>query len=70
MFELGLRVTINTDDPGLFASGYLTNTLTGVQQASGYSKADMITFMRNAFLGSWAEDDEKRVFLERLAAHE
>lgn len=69
MFELGLRVTINTDDPGLFASGYLTNTLIGVQQASGYSKADMTTFMRNAFLGSWAADDGKRVFLERLAAY-
>ena len=69
MFELGLRVTINTDDPGLFASGYLTNTLTGVQRASGYSKSDMAAFMRNAFLGSWAAEDEKKNFLDRLAVY-
>ena len=69
MFELGLRVTVNTDDPGLFASGYLTRTLSGVQQASAYSKADMVALIRNAFLGSWAAEDEKTVFLERLSAY-
>jgi adenosine deaminase len=69
MFELGLRVTINTDDPGLFASGYLSNTLTGVQRASGYTEADMVAFMRNAFLGSWAGESEKQEFLQRLGAY-
>lgn len=66
MFDLGLRVTANTDDPGLFASGYLTNLLTGIQAASEYSKADMVQFMRNAFDGAWITDNERRAFLNRL----
>ena len=69
MFDRGLRVTVNTDDPGLFASGYLTHTLTGVQQASGYTKADMTALARNAFLGSWAAGDEKAEFLDRLSTY-
>jgi len=69
MFDLGLRVTVNTDDPGLFASGYLTNTLQGVQKASGYSRADMVALMRNAMLGSWATDVEKKDMLARLARY-
>lgn len=69
MFDLGLRVTVNTDDPGLFASGYLTNTLQGVQRASGYTKAEMVALMRNAMLGSWAEEAEKETMLARLESY-
>tara|TARA_B100000700_G_scaffold326346_2_gene437634 strand:+ start:64 stop:1089 length:1026 start_codon:yes stop_codon:yes gene_type:complete len=70
LFELGVKVTINTDDPGLFSSGYLTNTLCGVQRESGYSKSEMIKFMQNAFLGSWVSREEKDRFLKQLSKYE
>ena len=70
LFELGVRVTVNTDDPGLFSSGYLTNTLCGVQSASGYSKSEMTKLMQNAFLGSWVSEEEKNAFLEQLSDYE
>jgi len=70
LFELGVRVTVNTDDPGLFSSGYLTNTLCGVQSASGYSKSEMTKLMQNAFLGSWVSEEEKNGFLEQLSDYE
>ena len=69
LFDLGVRVTVNTDDPALFASGYLTRTLTAVQAASGYSKTEMVALMRNAFLGAWVSEDERAAMLERLSAY-
>lgn len=69
LFDLGVRVTVNTDDPGLFASGYMNRTLSAVRSAGGYSKSETIALMRNAFLGCWAEPDEKAAMLERLSAY-
>ena len=69
LFGLGVRVTVNTDDPALFASGYLTRTLTAVQAASGYSKSEMIALMRNAFRGAWVSEDKRAGMLGRLSAY-
>ena len=65
----GSGVTVNTDDPALFASGYLTRTLTAVQATGDYSKIEMVALMRNAFLGAWVDEDERARMLERLAAY-
>ena len=66
LFDAGVRVTVNTDDPALFASGYLTDLLRAVQRHGGYSRAGIATLMRNAFLGSFATDAEKAAMLARL----
>ena len=74
MYELGLLVTLNTDDPAEFDTGYLTNLLIEVQAASEYSKSDLIQFMRNAFEGSWLPQAAKDTYIEFLlkyaAAHD
>ena len=69
MYGLGLRVTINSDDPGLFASGYMTNILTAVQQVSGYSKRDLVQFTINAFEGSWLPRARKDAYIERVMSY-
>jgi len=66
MFDLGLLVTINTDDPAQFASGYLCNTLIEVQKNTPYTALEMVTFMRNAINGSWLENQEKASLLTEL----
>jgi adenosine deaminase len=66
MFELGLLVTLNTDDPAEFDSGYLTELLIGVQAASGYSKGDLVRFMMNAFEGCWLAPLEKQGYVASL----
>ena len=66
LFDAGVRVTVNTDDPALFASGYLTNLLRAVQAEGGYSRAEIATLMRNAFLGSFAAETEKVAMIARL----
>jgi len=69
MFDLGLPVTINTDDPEEFASRYLTNTMIGVQRETGYSAEEMVQFMRNAFMGSWLDENHKHAYLAELEAY-
>ncbi len=61
-------------DPAEFDSGYLINLLIGVQEASGYSKGDLVRYMWNAFEGSWLSRSAKDVYIESLlkyaAAHD
>ncbi len=64
--EAGVCVSLNTDDPEEFESGYLTNMLILFQQASGYSEADMTRLMLNAFNALWLGDVEKRAYFAQL----
>lgn len=66
MFDLGLLVTINTDNPCEFDSGYLTRTMMGVQQHSEYTALEMVEYMRRAFLGSWLDEEEKMKYIKEL----
>ena len=66
MYESGMCVTLNSDDPAQFESGYLTSLLISVQQASGYSKGDMVRFMLNAFEGAWLSRSEKDAYIKFL----
>ena len=66
MYELGLNVTLNSDDPAEFKSGYMNQTLVGAVEGSGYTKQDLICFMRNAFEGCWLPKDSKKRYLIEL----
>lgn len=66
MYELGLKVTLNTDDPAEFTSGYMNRTLIGAVEGSGYSKGDIVQFMRNAFDGSWLPRERKNTYIASL----
>jgi adenosine deaminase len=66
LYELGVLVTINTDDPPEFASGYLSDLLAELQEASGYSNGDLVRFMANAFEVSWLPARSKETYVESL----
>lgn len=66
MLDLGIKVSLNTDDPSEFASRHMTAMLTEVMEVSGMSQADMIGFMRNAFESAWIPDDQRAGYLEEL----
>ncbi len=73
LFEAGVCVNLNTDDPAQFESGFLAELLYRVQQAGGYSKDDMVRFMVHAFEASFLPRSAKDAYLESLrsfaAAH-
>ena len=66
MCELGLKVTLNTDDPAEFKSGFMNQTLIAATEGSVYTKKDLVCFMRNAFEGSWQQKDSKNIYIDTL----
>jgi len=52
LLDLGIRVTVNSDDPAYFA-GYVTDNLIAAQQAAGLSAAELIQLQRNAIEIAW-----------------
>ncbi len=69
MLDLGIKVSINTDDPSEFASRHMTHMSTEVQRAGRYSNADMVALMRNAFNSAWISDEAKAAHLAELEAY-
>jgi adenine deaminase len=65
LLDLGLRVTVNSDDPAYFG-GYLEENFAAVQQALQLSKGDIYALARNAFAAAFLEDDAKAALLRRL----
>ncbi|MDF2114445.1 adenosine deaminase [Roseiarcaceae bacterium H3SJ34-1] len=66
MRDLGLKVSLNTDDPGYFASGYMNAMLPRVVECGALTQDDLVAYMRNAFDGAWLPEDERQEFIQRL----
>jgi adenosine deaminase len=64
--KAGVCVSLNSDDPAEFESGYLTNMLVLFQEASGYSKAGMTRLVLNGFNAIWLPDTEKNTYVAEL----
>lgn len=69
MYDLGLYVTLNSDDPGEFNSGYLNKLLFGAVAGSGYTKKDMVILMENAFNGAWISNEKKKDYITKLHSY-
>ena len=63
MLELGLRATVNSDDPAYFG-GYINDNYRAV--AGLLTGDDLATLARNSFLGSFLPDDEIAAHLASL----
>jgi adenosine deaminase len=67
MLRLGLRATINSDDPAYFG-GYVADNYRAVARGRGLGRDDLVTLARNSFLGSFLPDDAVAAHLARLDA--
>ncbi len=52
MLALGLRATVNSDDPAYFG-GYVDDNFLAVAKALALTKAEIVTLAKNSFLGSF-----------------
>jgi len=59
MLDLGLRATVNSDDPSYFG-GYMHANFAAAIEALPLTKDDVRTLARNSFLGSFLNDGQKR----------
>ena len=65
MLDLGLKATINSDDPAYFG-GYLNDNYIAVTKALDLSKNQLITLAKNSFSGSFLSDDDINRYLSEI----
>jgi adenosine deaminase len=68
MMDLGLKVTINSDDPAYFGGQVNTNFIE-IQKALNLSKEDLYVLARNSFQYSLLENSKKEKFINELDSY-
>lgn len=66
-FDRGLKVTLASDDPAMFGTS-LGREYQLVQQAFGFSEAELERLARNSFEASFLSQEKKNRFLNRFSA--
>ncbi len=67
MIDLGLAVTVNSDDPAYFG-GYIEENFLALHQAQGLTSEDIYKLARNAFNASFLDQAQKKKYLNELDA--
>ncbi|MEL7029959.1 MAG: adenosine deaminase, partial [Pseudomonadota bacterium] len=57
MLDLGLRATVNSDDPSYFG-GYLVDNYVAVAEALSLTGEEITTLAKNSFRGSFLPEDQ------------
>ena len=65
LFERGVLVTVNSDDPAYFP-GYVADNLVTLQREAGLTREEVVQIVRNAFTIAWLDDVERGSYLRRL----
>ena len=65
MLELGMRATVNSDDPAYF-TGYMNENLVATQDAADLSRDQVVRLALNAVEASWQPAEEKQALRSRL----
>ncbi|HEY0685947.1 MAG TPA: adenosine deaminase [Steroidobacter sp.] len=62
MLDLGLRATINSDDPAYFRA-YLNENLLALHQDGGLTRHEIVQLVKNSFLVAWLDDESRAEYL-------
>ena len=65
MLDLGLKATVNSDDPAYFG-GYINDNFNALVDALDLREDEIITLVRNGFEASFLPDEDKRQHLRQL----
>lgn len=68
MLELGLRATVNSDDPAYFG-GYINANFIAVAEALDLSRDELVTLARNSFTGAFLAEETRDRYLRDLDAY-
>ena len=68
MLALGLKATINSDDPAYFG-GYMNANYSAVTQSVGLTRDDLVILAKNSFTGSFLTPDEIARHLAEIDAY-
>jgi adenosine deaminase len=65
MLQLGLRATVNSDDPAYFRA-YMNENLIALHEEGGLTLAEIIQLVRNSFEVAWLDEPRRAAFVRRL----
>lgn len=68
MLDLGLKATVNSDDPAYFG-GYMNENYTAVADALQLERNDILTLARNSIHASFADDARRKKLLDNLETY-
>lgn len=68
LLNLGIRVTVNSDDPAYF-QGYINENFLKLQAEVALSKIQLLQLVRNAFECAWLAPDSKQMILTKLDSY-
>jgi adenosine deaminase len=66
MRNRGLSVSLNTDDPAYFASGYLNNMLNAVAATGQWDTSVVVRHVKEAFVGAWIDEERRAAYIRRV----
>lgn len=69
MLDLGLRLTLNSDDPAYMEGKYINENMLMAHELAGFGPEDLIAVSRNAFDAAWIDDDLRGELQGRLEAY-
>ena len=65
LLDLGLCVTVNSDDPAYFG-GYMAENMSAITAALPLTDGDLITLAQNSFRAAFLSDDQRQAFLQAV----
>ncbi|HPE59285.1 MAG TPA: adenosine deaminase [Thiolinea sp.] len=65
--DMGLLVTVNSDDPAYFG-GYVNDNYRAIHDALGLSERELVTLAKNSFRAAFLSDRDKQAGLDAVAA--
>ncbi len=65
LLDMGLRVTVNSDDPAYFG-GYLLENYLAVQRGLGLTRADIVQLADNSIAASFLPPEKKQYWLKQI----
>jgi adenine deaminase len=68
MMDLGMRPTVNSDDPAYFGA-YMTENFIATQKDANLTEAELVQLSRNAFESTWLPRATKDAYLAGLDAY-
>jgi len=65
MLELGIRATINSDDPAYFRA-YVNENLVALYEEGGLTQDEIVQLVRNSFQVAWLDESRRAAYMDRL----
>jgi adenosine deaminase len=68
MLSLGMRATVNSDDPAYFRA-YVNENLQALQEQGGLTRDEIVQLVSNAFTVAWLDEPRRASYLARMQSY-